>query len=133
MSGENAASDAFLVELTTQYLLARYAYERLSEQARCEIERDFNSSKPRPKNPPELLADCSVFLSAAGVIAKILFPKEKNRTTVMRGARLRALLEFERGDLPTLASLDIQNSFEHINKELDHFLDSSPENLSSII
>lgn len=126
VAGENAASDAFLVELTTQCLLAGYAYERLREQARCEIERDFTSRKPRPDSAIELLADCTVFLSAAGVIAKTLFPNEKKKrtTSVIRGERLRALLELR--DLPTLRSLVVRNSFEHIDKELDRFLENPP-------
>jgi hypothetical protein len=129
LSGENAASGAFVVELTTQCQLARYAFERLREQARCDIERDFKSLKPRSNGPTEIFAHCTVFLSAAGVISKILFPTGKNRTRVTRGERLRALLEFERRDLPTLNTLGVRNAFEHIDRELDHFLESSPAEL----
>jgi hypothetical protein len=127
VSGENAASGAFLAELTTQYLLAKYAYERLSEQARCDINRDFNSRKPRSNGPIEVLAHCTVFLSAAGVIAKILFPNEKDPTSKKRGERLCSLLELP--DLPTLKSVFVRNSFEHIDSRLDRFLEKSPAKL----
>lgn len=114
-----------------QCQMAGHAYERLSEQARCEIQRDFSSRKPRPLNTVELLADCTVFLSAAAVIAKILFsgadPKNGKaltskslKTSAIRCERLRGLLGFQ--NLPTLRSLGVRNAFEHIDERLDRLL-----------
>lgn len=135
VTGENSAASLYLWELTIQCQIAEHAFARLKEQARVDVERDFDSPHPHPQTAIELFADCSAFLSASGIIAKILFAgidtnaekREKNlglKVAAKRSAALRELLELE--DLPSLRSLGVRNAFEHIDERLDRLLKDSP-------
>jgi hypothetical protein len=133
--GENSAAALFLWELTVQCQVAQHAFGRLKEFARVQMERAFDSKRQHPKNPIEVLVDCSAFLSAAGIAAKLLFTGvdakapdlRKNptlATAARRSAALRGLLEID--DLPTLRDLGVRNAFEHIDERLDRLLREAP-------
>lgn len=138
-SGENSAASLYLWELTIQCQIASYAFERLKENARIDIERDYDSPRPHAKSAVELLADCSAFLSASGIVAKILFAGadaknsklKRNPMLAMaakRSAALRKLMNVE--NLPSLRLLGVRNAFEHIDERLDRLLrDKTSERL----
>lgn len=132
---ENSAASLFLWELTIQCQIAEHAFVRLKEYARVQIEHDYASKQPHPKTAIEIFADCSAFLSASGIVAKVLFAgidikaSKLERSPALaiaakRSAALRELLELE--DLPSLRSLGVRNAFEHIDERLDRLLRDNP-------
>lgn len=135
VNGENSAASLYLWELTIQCQIAELAFARLKEQARVHVERDYKSRRPHPETAIELFADCSAFLSASGIVAKILFTgmdvmrSKVQRNPVLavaarRSAALRELLNL--ADLPSLRSLGVRNAFEHIDERLDRLLRENP-------
>lgn len=133
--GENSVASLYLWELTIQCQVAEHVFARLKEEARVQVERDYDSPHPHPKNAIELFADCSAFLCASAVIAKLLFAGANSdsvrlqREPVLavaarRSTALRKLLELE--DLPQLRSLGVRNAFEHIDERLDRLLRENP-------
>ncbi|WP_155006060.1 hypothetical protein [Pelobacter seleniigenes] len=133
--GENAVASLYLWELVIQCQVAEYAYKRLKEQSRIDIERDFNSTWPHSQTAVEIFADCSAFLSATSIVSKIIFsgidtnkPKGTNGSTEnfhsKRSCALRKLLKID--NLPTLHSLGVRNSFEHIDERLDRLFREQP-------
>jgi len=115
VKGNAPADRIFFVELMTQCALAKHAYSRLAEYARVQLDRDYDTKKARPLTPIEVIADCTVFLSAAGVIAKLLFPRKPSAAA--RAVALRRKLGII--SLPHLNSTAVRNSFEHIDERLD--------------
>ncbi|MDP2681114.1 MAG: hypothetical protein Q8O85_20690 [Rhodoferax sp.] len=133
--GEKSAASLYLWELTIQCQIAELAFVRLKEAGRVQVTRDYSSPRPHPKGAIQLLADCAAFLSASGIVAKILFASvdtkasrlEQNPVLALaakRGAALRGLLQLE--DLPSLRTLGVRNAFEHIDERLDRLLNENP-------
>lgn len=131
ISGENSAASLYIWELALQCRIAEHAFARLQEYARVQVVRDYSNSHPHAETAVELLADCSTFLSAAGVIAKLMFsgadagPERlrANRSLAVaakRSAALRELLLIDQ--LPSLRSLGVRNAFEHVDERLDRML-----------
>ncbi len=103
-----------------QCALAKHSYARLLEYARVQMQRDYASKKGRANTPIEVVADCVTFLSAAGVIAKILFPTSTRSRAKIRGPNLRRLLKVP--DSLQLNSTLIRNAFEHIDDRIDEVI-----------
>lgn len=122
IKGNNLSAVAVLLELQIQCGLLKQAFKRLSAYAKFQTDISVSSNEPRPQTPLEVVGDCTIFLSAAGVISKLLFPRGTKTATQNRGRRLRELLEI--ADLPNLASSTVRNSFEHIDERLDRLLSS---------
>jgi hypothetical protein len=133
--GENSAASLYLWELTIQCQIAEHAFARLKEAGRVQLARDYSSPIPHPKSAIEVFADCSGFLSASGVVAKILYACADTKASKLkqnpvmavaakRSAALRELLTLE--DLPSLRSLGVRNAFEHIDERLDRLLKEGP-------
>lgn len=133
--GENSAAALYLWELTIQCQIAEHAFARLKEEGRVQVTRDYSSSRPHPRTSIELFSDCSAFLSASGIVAKILFASIDAKTSKLRqnpvlalaarrSTALRELLQLE--NLPSLRSLGVRNAFEHIDERLDRLLKESP-------
>lgn len=133
--GENSAASLYLWELTVQCQIAEHAFARLKEAGRVQVTRDYSSLRPHPKGAIQLFADCSAFLSASGIVAKILFASIDTKTSKLeqspvlafaakRSAALRELLQLN--DLPFLRSLGVRNAFEHIDERLDRLLKENP-------
>lgn len=120
--GENSASELYLWELTIQCDIAELAFKRLQEYSRIQLSKEYSSTTPHPKNPIEVLYDCSTFLSAAGIIAKIL--SAKKGLPADRSNALRSILGID--ELKNLCNLAVRNSFEHIDERLDRLLKESP-------
>lgn len=135
IQGKNSAAALYLWELTIQCQIAEYAFARLKEEGRVQVTRDYSSPHPYPETAIELFADCSAFLSASGIVAKILFASIDTKASkhdhnspralaARRSTALRELLQLE--DLPFLRSLCVRNSFEHIDERLDRLLKENP-------
>jgi hypothetical protein len=108
----------FLMELLIQCKIARRAYSVLAEFSRAEVAKDWDAIRARPMGAIEVMAECAVFLSSAGIIAKVLFPGERSSTrSKLRGTELRSKLCVT--DFPNLSSTSVRNSFEHIDDRLD--------------
>lgn len=118
----------FLLEVDTHCNLALAAIKRLTEAA-----EERRSDAPlevvaHRASPMEILSHCSVFLSAASALAKILVyssrAKTKKATKMAESRRvvLRQLLDLEVDQLANLKNLDVRNSFEHIDERLDEHL-----------
>lgn len=122
VSGENAASKAFIWEVWLQCQIAMHAFDRLNEYARVQVTRDFTATNPRPRGAIAVLADCSTFLSACAILSHCLFPASRGRAA-RRGKRLRELMNIEH--LPALQALEVRNSFAHIDERLDQLLESN--------
>jgi hypothetical protein len=111
----------FFMELIIQCKLARRAYSSLSAYARAEVDEDCDFKLSRTMGAIEVISECIVFLSAAKVIAKILFPGTSSPSkSKLRAAELRTKLCIS--ELPNLSSLSVRNSFEHIDERLDGIL-----------
>lgn len=119
ISGENTASKVFIWEVWLQCQIAMHAFDRLNEYARVQVKRDFEATKPRPRRAIEVLADCSAFLAACAILSHCLYPAKKG-LAARRGKRLRELMNIEH--LPALRSLEVRNSFAHIDERLDQLL-----------
>ena len=118
VKGNDVPDRIYFVELMTQCALAKHAYSRLAEYTRVQLDRDYDVKKARPLTPIEVIADCTVFLSAAAVIAKLLFPRESSAGA--RALDLRTKLGVN--SLPHLNSTAVRNSFEHIDERLDRIV-----------
>ena len=125
--GPSAASAVVVWELTIQCQIADAAYRRLEEYARVQLTRDYFSAAPHPKTVVDFFSDCAVFLSAAGVISKIVFPRGRRptKTAVVRSRKLKDFLGVS--DLPILRDLGLRNAFEHIDERLDEEIEKNPD------
>lgn len=118
----NTAPVMFLLELSAQCEFAKVSFERLKQAAPAwytdATEEQFAEAVP----PRDIMILCAAFLSAAGVISKILFAGRRRGKIVERCECLRQLLGIN--DLPTLRDLSVRNSFEHIDERLDQIFSS---------
>lgn len=118
----NSAPVMFLMELSAQCGFAKISFESLQRAAPAwyadATEEQFAEAMP----PRDIMIQCTAFLSAAGVISKILFARSQSGKAARRCKRLRQLLEIN--DLPTLRDLSVRNSFEHIDERLDRIFSS---------
>jgi hypothetical protein len=117
------------MELSTQCQFARECDRRLREAAPGWYENATNEEVENRKAPRDIIIDCTAFLSAAGIISKLLFPGKNNRRVgngelVNRCKALRELLDIRDNDLPLLQNLAVRNDFEHVDERLDRELRS---------
>lgn len=120
INGKNSASGLYLREIELQCMIASYAYNRLKSYADFQFDKTIKNEN-RPKTPVEVFADCSTFLSAVGIIVKIIFndggraKKELKETVRHRSRILQDLLP----KLTSIKNLAERNSFEHIDERYD--------------
>lgn len=114
---------AFLIEISTQCLLAKRAFNRLKKSAKAKVL--FKEYEGETGAPIEILHLVHSFLTYAAVIAKIIFARGRNNKVILdRCSELRDLLEIR--DCPNLANLKIRNSFEHIDERYDEYVPEPP-------
>jgi hypothetical protein len=127
--GKNSAASLYLFELLIQCQIAKHAFTNV--QAWSLFQLRLASQRPGGY----LFADCAAFLSAAGVVAKMLYAgagksdtQLRDRPEKLRAARrsaaLRSLLKI--AELPTLQQVAVRNSFEHIDERIDKLLRENP-------
>lgn len=101
-----------------QCTLAKSAYKHLAKY--CEVVGDnMGSAEPLPYSPLDIVAQCTLFLSAVATISKILFPAVPKAAE--RGQRLRRRLQIQDEFLGP-QSRSVRNSFEHIDQRIDALL-----------
>jgi hypothetical protein len=116
----------FLLELRTQCGLAKYAYSRLVEYSRTEIAKPQKDIYFQPEQAAQVVADCTVFLSAVAMIANLLFaPAARDPDSKVRAAKLRQKLG--EPSLPIIGSKSVRNDFEHVDERLDGVIRSHPD------
>jgi len=120
----------FLMELTTQCELAKSAYRRLVDYSRAEINKQQSAIFFDSDEAFKVVADCTLFLSATSMIAKLLFfRKSKNADTSyrasVRASKLRTKIGID--EFPSLNSTTVRNHFEHADERLDKIIHDHPE------
>src|SRR5262245_26969124 len=108
----------YISELRMQCILVKSAYKHLAKY--CEVVGDdIGSAETLPYSPLDIVAQCTLFLSAVATISKILFPV--NSKAEKRGERLRKRLQIQ-GAFLGPQSRSVRNSFEHIDERIDALL-----------
>lgn len=118
VKGGGDPDQLYISELRMQCILAKSAYKHLAKY--CEVVGDNKASvEPLPYSPLDIVAQCTLFLSAVATISKILFPADTKVTE--RGERLRKRLKVQ-GEFLGPQSRAVRNSFEHIDERIDALL-----------
>ena len=98
--------------------MAKMSYTKLKDGAPGWLKNSDAELSSKRVSPNEIIYNCMVFLSAAGVISKILFAgKRSHKKIKSRCENLRKLMGI--GELPILNNLSVRNSFEHIDERFD--------------
>lgn len=117
----NFGAVLFLSELGLQRQLFDLSLGRLERAARHwrDLGQGIDDGHKAP--PLEIVADCAVCLSSMAAVRRALFPSRKSTVVVIR--RSRALLSLL-GDpsLPYMTSVEVRNSWEHLDERLDTLL-----------
>jgi hypothetical protein len=119
ISSYNVGVVIFLEELKLQYLIAEKSWDELKQAAVTWTGHGIpklNDITPAG----DIIADCIVFLSAVGVMSKILYEGSRKEPIPTRCRKLRNLLEVD--ELQYLKNLSIRNSFEHVDERIDSFV-----------
>lgn len=125
IKGYNFAPSIFLLELSTQCQFARECHRRLRDSAPAWFTNATAEQFAKAIPPRDIMINCAAFLSAAGVISKLLFAVRRRAKKIMRRCeRLRELLKIKENDLPVLQDLAVRNRFEHVDERLDKILPS---------
>ncbi len=121
IASANIGPVAFFEELRLQYFIAERAWKYLNEAAASWLQNGIPIlDKMAP--PGQMIMNCTVFLSAASVISKIIFAGDRKTIKIRnRCNKLRKLLEID--DLPNLRNLAVRNSFEHVDERIDKFVE----------
>ena len=117
----NFGAVLFLSELGLQIHLFERSMRRLTRAAQHWVDLESGIDDGEKAPPLEIVADCSVCLSAMAAVRRVLYPAAGASAAVKR--RSDALL----GVLgnPTLASVvavGVRNSWEHLDERLDAYL-----------
>jgi hypothetical protein len=118
----NFAPSIFLIELTTQCMLAKECERLLREAAPGWYKHASDEQVLKQMSPLSIMTYCAAFLSAAGVISKSLFAGSRGKKIAYRCAKLRELLDIKDTDLPVIRDLAVRNGFEHVDERLDEIL-----------
>ncbi len=123
ISTENYPALILLSEIELQCSLIARASSFLEESAQhwIMVGKGIDDGKKAP--PIDIIAQCHICLSAAALIYKYLFPgriKRKNPRISKRCAKLMQFLG--EPELPMIRSVQVRNSWEHIDERLDDFL-----------
>lgn len=119
----NFAPSIFLLELSTQCNFAKECDRWLLQAASGWCTRAPQEQFAERRAPRDIMIYCTAFLSAAGVVSKLLFPGRR-RSAIHRCKRLRELLDIGESELPVLRDLAVRNAFEHVDERLDMILPS---------
>lgn len=114
-----------LSEIDLQCKLISRAAERLCASAEHWIALDQGIDDGKTAPPIEILASCSVCLSAAAAIYKFLFigDRKKGKKAVRIRKRCEALMNLlGNPKLPVVSSIAVRNSWEHLDERLDELL-----------
>jgi len=127
----NFGAILFLSELGLQINL----FERSLQQLECAAKHwvDMNNGIDDGKKfpPLEIVAHCSVCLSALAGVRRVLYPSAMASAAVKRrSAALLAVLEHP--PLAAVTGVDVRNSWEHLDERLDAYLVSHPSGTRSV-
>ena len=121
----NFGAELFLSELNLQCQLFNRSIKRLESAAEYwhKLVRGIDDSNNA--SPLDIVADCTVCLSAMAAIRRILCPAKSDSSFKTR--RANALLQLlENPRLPNVTSVNVRNSWEHFDERLDDYLSNRP-------
>jgi hypothetical protein len=99
---------------------------RIFTACRTEIAKPQKDIYFQPEQAAQVVADCTVFLSAVAMIANLLFvPAARDPDSKVRAAKLRQKLD--EPSLPIIGSKSVRNDFEHVDERLDGVIRSHPD------
>lgn len=117
----NFSAALFLSELGLQCHLVNRSAQRLERAAEhwIKLEQGVDDGEMAP--PLDIVADCTVCLSAMAAIRRVLRPPQNASSQAKK--RSEALLRLL-GDppLPNVTSVQVRNSWEHFDERLDKML-----------
>lgn len=120
----NLPAVMLICEVDLQCKLIARAAERLHESARhwTDLDQGIDDGKTAP--PIDIVASCSVCLSAAASIARLLTVGDrKGKKAIRIGKRCETLMNLlGNPKLPVIASIVVRNSWEHLDERLDDLL-----------
>ena len=121
---ENFSAVMLLCELDLQCKIIDYTFNRLTESAEhwIAIEQGIDDGKTVP--PIEIIGLCSICLSAAASIYRILHIGKRNGKDKARiTQRCKALMTLLKNpELSKIAAIVVRNSWEHLDERLDYLL-----------
>ncbi|MCK6436307.1 hypothetical protein [Rivihabitans pingtungensis] len=119
---ENFDVEIFLSELQLQCKIFEHAIARLEIAAEHWVKAHNGIDDGGRFSPLEIIAECTVCLSAMSAIRKILCPRGPNLTkqSRSRGKVLYDLLQ--RPDITSISQSVVRNSWEHHDEKLDSIL-----------
>jgi hypothetical protein len=106
--------------LKLQYFIVENSWNELKKAA-ASWTTGYGIPKLNDQVPAgDIIANCIVFLSAVGVMSKILYEGNRKEPIPTRCRKLRNLLEVN--ELQYLKNLSVRNSFEHVDERIDSFV-----------
>lgn len=123
LPSENFNAEIFLSDLHFQCKLFERSIQRLEFASEHWIKLSKGINDKSTFSPLEIIAECTVCLSAMSAIRRILKPRShlspesKNRGTVLYNF-------LNKPDITNLSSPSVRNSWEHHDKRLDKLLSS---------
>jgi hypothetical protein len=118
---QNFGAVLFLLEIGLQCHLFNRSVKRLERAADHWIKLDKGIDDGGTAPPLEIVADCTVCLSAMAAIRRILQPSE--RSGELAKQRSEALLKLlDHPSFPNVTSVAVRNSWEHLDERLDEIL-----------
>ena len=116
----------FLLEIGLQCHLFNRSIKRLDQAADHWIKLDKGIDDGGTAPPLEIVADCTVCLSAMAAVRRILRPaKSASDRAKHRSEVLLKLLG--NPELPNVTSVKVRNSWEHLDERLDEILSARTE------
>jgi hypothetical protein len=117
----NFGAVLFLLEIGLQCHLFNRSIKRLELAADHWIKLDKGIDDGGSAPPLEIVADCTVCLSAMAAIRRILQPSDRSGERAKRRSEaLMKLLNHPR--FPNLTSMAVRNSWEHLDERMDEML-----------
>ena len=115
------SEDLFLSELWFQCALFSHSISRLERAAEHWIKIGQGIDDGETASPLEIVADCTVSLSAMAAIRRVISPHAKAKSAIQhRSKRLMELLD--QPELPCVTSAVVRNAWEHFDERLDEYL-----------
>lgn len=126
ISSNNFPAVMLLCEIDLQCKLIARSAERLRESAQHWIALDKSIDDGKTAPPIDIVALCSVCLSAAASISRhLLVGDRKGKKAIRISKRCAALMNLlGNPKLPVVSSITVRNSWEHLDERLDELLSS---------
>lgn len=129
--GSNFGAVLFLSELGLQIHLFERSMTRLTRAAQHWGDLNSHIDGGGTASTLEIVADCSVCLSALAAVRRVLYPGTGSNPNVRR--RSEALLSvLGHPPLATVQSVTVRNSWEHLDERLDAYLRKDIEGVRTV-